>query len=111
MTMNEILIQALSPVGLPVYPDTYTGQDAEYLVFNFDATPILFGDGKPVYLQYLIQVHLFAPHRMDEIAHRESVVNSLFVADFTYPAEENASDEEGQHFVYECKYLEYLGGL
>lgn len=63
MTMNEILIQALSPVSLPIYPDTYTGQDVEYLVFNFDATPILFGDDKPVYLQYLIQVHLFAAAR------------------------------------------------
>lgn len=107
MTVNERLITALEPLGYPIAPDRYTGEETVYLTFNYGVRGALFADDAPGYDVYLVQVHLFAPYGWNSVALRGQVKRRLFAAGFTWPEETDAGSaqeqREGQHIVFECE--------
>lgn len=109
MTVNERLITALEPVGHPIVPDQYTGEEAVYLTFNHGVRGALFADDAPGYDVHMVQVHLFAPYGWNSMALRAQVKRRLFSAGFTWPEETDAGSESqearemGQHIVFECE--------
>lgn len=104
--INKTLIDALKPICKNVYPDVYTGKETEYIVFLYDIRPDNFGDDIPFHLTYDVRVHYVAPLKKDVIANRIAIMRAINNIDYaTYPEETNASDEEGQHFVYDFEMI------
>lgn len=109
MSINEKIISALTPLKIPVEPDTCTEKKPVYCVFNYSALPDDFGDDGPGHERYLVQVHLFGPYRQNLIKMRRTIKTLLFNAGLTYPSEKNVSNSaleqaaDGQHFVFECE--------
>ena len=110
MSLNEILTAALNPVA-PVEADAYEGRRATYLAFNYDTIPANYGDDEPVCELALVQVHLYAPAGKDTRKLRRAVKSALALAGLTWPSCTNASDKEGQHYVFECEYIAAVGAV
>ena len=113
MTVNERLIGALSPLGLPVVPEIDTTQQERCLMFNYSAVGACYADDMPKFELYLIQVHYVCPSGWNSVAERKAVKRALFQAGFSWPEETSANDrsqtkrsEAKQHYVFECEWLE-----
>ena len=104
MNVNETLKTMFSDL-LPVAADTYKGKATEYIVFNYTAIPEDFGDDDAQHWRYLTQVHLYAPHEKNSLAYRREITRRLLRSGADIAA---ASDETGQHYVFEC---EISGGV
>ncbi len=102
MTSNQKIKSALD-FGIPCVPDVYTGEAKEYITFNYNSVPEDFGDDAPGHELHLIQVHYFCPLGHNSLARRKSIKQKLFSAGLTWPDETNASDKNGQHYVFECE--------
>lgn len=107
MSINERLTAALScltPSGPAA--DTKKGNGAEYIVFNYSMIPADFGDDDAGHYLALVQVHLYAPHEKNTVKLRREISRRLVSAGFTRPSITPASDERGQHYVFECESAE-----
>lgn len=101
--MNERLKEALSPLGAPMEPGTYTGGSSTYLTWNYDLIPTQFGDDRPLFWRALVQVHVVLPLKKPAGALVKGAMAALIREGFTPPEMVNAGDEERQHFVLECE--------
>ena len=90
--------------------DAYEGYTKEYLTFGYNSIPADYGDDEPAHERILIQVHYFAPQGVNTLAKRRRIKAALRGAGMTWPACTNASDGNGQHFVFECECGVGLGG-
>lgn len=103
MTLNEMIIEALTPIGWLVAPSVKEDEAKNYFTFNYTSIPVMFGDDAPRAERYLIQVHLFCPDNFSSFMTRRRAKQLLFGYGFTYPTVIDASDAEGQHWVMECE--------
>lgn len=114
MTINERIIQAVTqvvPVCVPGFYAPDAGEQAAtvYCTFNYTETPDSFGDDAPGAVRYLCQIHLYAPwtpaagESNNTLAMRKALRRALTAAGFTAPSVTDASDEDGQHYVFECE--------
>ena len=101
MTIEQKIINALKGIGLPVVPEPYTGDALEYLTFSYDLFGSLFAEGKPGTILYDISLHHYAPFNSNPGATRIKICTALSAAGFAWPSITNASDNEGQHWVFE----------
>ena len=113
MTVNERIKKALDPIGLPVKPDRYKGDEESYIVFNYSTLGACYADDAPGFERYLVQVHFFCPAGVNSLQLRRTIKEKLLQEDFSWPEEVNAADgsmqknDEGkQHYVFECEWLE-----
>lgn len=115
MSVNSRIIEAVRPVLSVCVPEPYTptGEDAEreYCTFQYSEVPDSFGDDGPEVVRCLIQLHYYAPLQLtsgsnNTLAKRKALRMSLFRAGFTYPSVVDASDLDGQHFVFEFEDLD-----
>lgn len=111
MNTDDALVEALEPLFPDcVFPNVYTGDAVEYLVYNYTALPQVFGDGLPAAARYLVQVHYYLPRKKNPNPTKLQISQALKAQGFTWPDIENASDREGQHYVFECEYVN-AGGV
>lgn len=103
MTVNQRLIQALCPLRLPVEPEVDTRYQSRCITFNYDLLPVQFADNRPILHKALIQVHLFLPLTENSVRIRWEVAQALADGGFGWPEITDASDSEGQHFVFETE--------
>ena len=110
MSVNSIIKTALQPLipnpdpATPtVTADIYKGTAREYITFNYTELPELHAEGKPNIIRYLIQIHWWLPLKTSITAKKKQIKNALKNAGFTYPSVVNASDGDGQHYVFECE--------
>lgn len=101
MSIEERVINALSPLGLPVVPNLYDGEELAYIVINYSEYPELYGDDTPEMIRNIIQVHLFLPHGWNPTALKKRLRKALATVFDNYPSTVNASDSVGQHYVFE----------
>lgn len=107
MSLNSRIVKALD--GLtpsPAHADTYKGPDALYIVFNITEIPADFGDDDAGHYRALVQVHLYAPHELNTVKLRREIKAAIVAAGFTRPSVTPASDERGQHYVFEFEDVE-----
>ena len=106
MNVGKAIITALSSLKLPVYQTQYTGTDKTYFVFNIGTVPADFADDLPQHERASIQLHLFCPVATNTTSLRDQVKQLLTEAGFDYPSLVDASDEDGQHVVWQtgCGY-------
>lgn len=105
MTVDEAVVSALTNI-LPVYPNKYTGEQLEYIVYDYTVIPTVYADHAPRAARYLVNVHHYLPEKEDPTSKRIDISKALFDAGFTWPSITNASDDEGQHYVFECEYAD-----
>ena len=101
MTIEQRIISALSGLGLPVVPEPYTGDALEYLTFSYDLFGTIFAEGKPGTILFDISLHYYAPFASNPNATRIKICTAISAAGFAWPTITNASDKDGQHWVFE----------
>lgn len=107
MTVNEQIKAAVEPIVAVCVPDAYDGEAEEYCTFSYDEHPEAFGDDAPDLIRYAASLHYYCPKGHNSIATRRALRMAIIAADFTAPTVENASDNDGQHYVFE---FDVLGG-
>lgn len=106
-SMAEQLDAALSALYPgAVFPMVYTGPLLRYVVWNYDVQPSVWAERAPHAARYLVQVHLYLPHKEDPRTQLLAIQRALFDARFTWPAITDAADADGQHWVLECEYAD-----
>lgn len=106
MSINQKIITTLSGFGDPVSPGIYQGTEERYFTFNFSTIGTDFGDDAPQQEKYLVQVHFFCSLSFNSVGRAKQIKKSLFQNGFTWPTMANASDQDGQHLVFECEAAE-----
>lgn len=106
MSIDATIRNAITPIVPVCVPQIYTGTETEYCVFNYSELPTDFGDNMPHAMRYLVQLHWYLPLKANPNAKKKQIKQALANADFTYPSVVNASDADGQHFVFECQHVD-----
>lgn len=101
MSINKIIKQAIEPIIPVCVPEFYGGDDDVYTTFNISTIGDDFGDDAPAHEVNFVQVHLFAPFGFNTVDCRKKIKRALFDAGLTWPSVEDATDGDGQHFVFE----------
>lgn len=104
MTTDAAIKAALETI-LPLYPNKYTGTELEYIVYNYSTIPEVFADSVPHAARYLVQVHLYLPDKKNPNPYKLAISRALKEHGFTWPSITNASDGDGQHYTFECSYV------
>lgn len=115
MNVNEVIIQAVTPIVPVCVPDIYRPDAGEkpaevYCVFNYTEAATLFADDEPQAVDYLIQLHLYLPPRQTPIRMKRQLRRAMLDAGFAAGDFTNASDEEAQHYVLECRWMDWEVG-
>jgi len=106
MSLNQIIKSAVEPIVPVCVPDLYTGEAEEYCTFNYTEKADCFGDDEPEVIVYLVQLHWFLPTGQNPLAKKKAIRRALMAADFTCPEVLHADDEDGQHYIFECEYVD-----
>lgn len=108
MTLNQKIIAVVRPIVGVCVPDSYeAGEQDIYSTFNYTELPDGMADNAPHALLCSVQVHLYLPRDYNSISMRADLRRAIcFTEGFSAPSVTNASDSDGQHFVYEFQALE-----
>ena len=108
MNLDVRIKTALAGTCSVIVPQVYTGDETEYIVFNYSEYPLEFADNAPHTVGYSIQVHLFMPLKANPNTMKNSIQNALFTAGFSYPSIQDVTDDDGQHYVFMSTYEELI---
>ena len=103
-SVDDALQAALQPLGLPVFPVLYTGDEKEYIVTNHTDLPQVFAERMPAAARHLVTVRYFLPWKHNPNPMILQISRALSDAGFTWPSVTEASDNEGQCYALECEY-------
>jgi hypothetical protein len=103
MSCDEAINAAFGEI-LPLFPNVYTGEELTYLVYNYYVIPEVYASSVSHASRYSIQLHLYLPHKENPNAIKLAIINACIGGGFTYPSMTNASDKDGQHYVFEFEY-------
>ena len=109
MSCDEAIVDAFEEI-LPVYQNIYTGDELSYLVYNYYVMPEIFADSVSHASRYAVQLHLYLPHKTNPNTYKLAIIAACVANGMTYPSMTNASDKEGQHYVFEFEYVN-AGGM
>ena len=104
ISCDEAINNAFEDI-LPIYPNVYTGADLEYLVYTYYVIPEVFADSVSHASRYSIQLHYYLPQKENPNPTKLAIISACTSGGFTYPSMTNASDSEGQHYVFEFEYV------
>lgn len=109
MTINQKIINALKPYGMPVVPDHYSGKEKRYIEFNlYDDKGEVFADEEPEFDVVLVQVHLFLPREEDYLKIKKQIRRSLQEAGFCYAdITEIVEPEATNEYPYGIRHLTF----
>ena len=96
---------ALEPLGLPVCPHDYEGEELEYITFVYSELGALHANGAAQAIRYLVTLSWYLPNGNDPGQGKARIRQLLKAAGSTWPDIVNASDDEGQHYVFEFEML------
>lgn len=108
MSIEREIRAAVLPIVPVCEPHQYDGDAEEYCTFNYGVRAAAFGDNRPVTAVYQVQLHWFLPAGNNPLDKQTQIVQALLDADASIPVLTDASDDLGQHYIFE---FEMLGGL
>jgi len=114
MSIEERIVQAMAPFGLPCVHPNYDGEEKAFLTFNISAVPMNFADDAPLHEKWIIELHLFAPVAQNTRKLRKQIRRAIFEAGFTYPDQVDASeaykkaDGSEQHIIFDFEDAEEI---
>lgn len=106
MSIQKMIVAALKPFGDPVQQGIYVPADADkekYYTFNIEEIPADHADDAPHHEINLVQVHFFCPETFNSVSRVTETKQALFAAGFTWATKVDATDEDGQHLIFECQ--------
>lgn len=107
VSVEARIVDALRPFGDPVEKSLlYAASNKRprrYYTFTVQSFGDAYGDDEPGCERWLVQVHLFAPLAENCIRRAAQTKKALFEAGFTWPSMVDATDQDGQHYVFECE--------
>ena len=106
MTVNKRIINALSPLGIPVTADFFGDGKAEYITFNYVTDKgALYADNEPVADVAEMQVHYFLPTTKNYLENKKKIRKALLAAGFTWPDVTvlTEPDQKTRHLTFECE--------
>ena len=108
MSVEARVKAALDVFGDPVEKSVlYVATDAKrYYTFSCKSFGDAFGDDEPDCERWLVTVHLFAPLTENCVRRARATKRALSDAGFTWPQYADATDQDGQHHVFECETTE-----
>ncbi len=109
--LNAHFQKTLESLGLPVVPGTAVGGEERVMTYNYTLLPLQHADNRPLFLKALAQVHLFLPRRENSVMLRSRIISALLLGGFSFPEVIDATDETGQHYVYETSIVLSLEDL
>lgn len=111
MSVEARIKAALDVFGDPVEKSVlYASSEerpARYYTFSCESMGADFGDDEPGCERWMVTVHLFAPLAENCILRTKETKEALSVAGFTWPRCIDATDENGQHLVFECETVDF----
>ena len=114
MTINERIIQAVTPVVPVCVPDFYdpNQNDAaeEFCVFSYSEEADFFADNRPLILRYEIVLQWAMPLKKNALTSKENLQKALLDAGFTIIDVVNVSDDVFQAYEFSLQYTEWLNG-
>lgn len=105
MTINELIIAAVTPVVAVCVPGIYDGDEKVYCTFNYDESGVLFAGDEPQMTVYAVQIHLYLPADINPLKIKRDLTRALIFADFERPTVIEAGEGDGQHYVFETSYI------
>ena len=110
MSIEARVKAALEGFGDPVEKSMFSAKTSElparYYTFVCKSFGGDFGDDSPGHERWLVTVHFFAPLGQNWNKRVKETKRILFQAGFTWPRFTDATDQYGQHFVFECEMAE-----
>lgn len=107
VSVEAQIVAALGGFGGPVEKSLLYAaankRPRRYYTFIVQSFGDAYGDDEPGCERWLAQVHLFAPLSDNCIRRAAQTKQALFAAGFTWPSMVDASDQDGQHYVFECE--------
>ena len=107
MSVEARIKTALGIFGDPVEKSVLDAASKDhperYYTFVCSSIPDDYGDNTPGHERWLVSVHLFAPLDENCIQRAQRTKQALFAAGFTWPEVVDATDQDGQHYVFECE--------
>lgn len=94
---------ALQPMGIPVEPNEYEGEATEYISYVYQELGAVHAEKRPHAIRYILDVHWYLPRGKNPESGKNRIRHLLLAAGATWPNIVNASDKEGQHYVFECE--------
>lgn len=109
MNVNEVIIQAVTPIVPVCVPDIYRPDAGEttaevYCTFSYTESTDLFGDNRPTAIVYQAQLHLYLPLGKNPIDMKRGIRGALLDAGCTVGDFDNYTDSDGQHYVLDFEY-------
>lgn len=105
--------EALDGFGIPVEKGLLYARARDlpprYFAFSVSRYGDDFGDDGPGCERCLVSVHYFAPLAENLTERVRRVKKALLAAGFTWPSSVDASDQDGQHIVFDCEAPEEVG--
>lgn len=113
MSVETKVKAALDVFGDPVEKSVlYVAADAvRYYTFSCRSFGGAFGDDAPGCERWLVTVHLFAPLTENCVQRVKQTKQALLAAGFTWPQYTDATDQDGQHHVFECETAEPIEAM
>lgn len=107
MSVEERLVKALEPFGIPVERGLLYAAAKDlperYYTFSIERHGDDYADDEPGAERCQVTVHLFAPLAGSLNRQVKDTKKALQKAGFTWPSSVDATDKEGQHYVFECQ--------
>lgn len=104
MTINQKIIETLTPHCSVVVPDFYDGNAETYITFNKYADRATdHGDSRPVADTVYVHIHLFAPAKNNILDLVAQIRMALLAAGFSWPEVEHGADKDCQHIVFDTE--------
>lgn len=98
--------QVAQAMGVPAYPDVYTGDDLNtWITYNLaEEYGDLFADDAPDAVVDSVQVHLFVRTSQNYLPLMRTLRDGLFAAGFTWPdiTTDYESDQKLRHIILEA---------
>lgn len=108
MNIEDRLEKEFWLLGLTFQPGLDTTAAAEYLAYYYDSDGTLFGDDAPCLEHRNWTIVYFAPLAHDRREMRQMIRRIIQDVTGVWPSEDDATDANGQRFVYE---FETFGGI
>ena len=112
MTINERIIQAVTPVVSVCVPDLYDPNQEnaadEFCVFSYTETPDFFADNTPQICRYTISLVWAMPIKRQSMRKKKDLTAALLSAGFDVLGVYNVSDEDFQQYEFELEYTDFL---
>lgn len=112
-SVESRIVAALAPFGDPVEAALLYAAAKDlpprYYTFSCFSSGDDFGDDAPGCERWQVTVHFFAPLDENVVQRVKKTKSALFRTGFTWPSSEDASDQDGRHFVFECEIAEAPG--